>query len=172
MKLSTSAQAAWSSSPNPSAAQAYTPHLQNGSQPSQVGAPPGVAPPFSQQQQQDTSQPQSSGGASAVLAAAAAVATSASAANNAGPQTPAEQVLVSPADRWGLLGLLAIIKGSNADNALLSIGTDLGTMGLDMQNPGYVFALLCPLKVTDVSLQKFICILYNTLGRLVRRSQR
>ncbi|KZV64133.1 hypothetical protein PENSPDRAFT_556470, partial [Peniophora sp. CONT] len=49
-------------------------------------------------------------------------------------QTPAQQVLVSPADRWGLLGLLAMIKGADADAALLAIGTDLGGMGLDLAN--------------------------------------
>ncbi|OBZ71202.1 putative NOT transcription complex subunit VIP2 [Grifola frondosa] len=52
------------------------------------------------------------------------------------PQTPAQQVLMSPADRWGLLGLLAMIKSADPDQNLLSIGTDLGTMGLDMQNSG------------------------------------
>ena len=55
------------------------------------------------------------------------------------PQTPAQQVLMSPADKWGLLGLLAIIKSSDLDTNLLSIGTDLGTMGLDMQTSGYVY---------------------------------
>ena len=54
------------------------------------------------------------------------------------PQTPAQQVLMSPADRWGLLGLLAMIKSADIDTNLLSVGTDLGTMGLDMQTPGYV----------------------------------
>lgn len=44
---------------------------------------------------------------------------------------------MSPADRWGLLGLLAMIKSADLDTNLLSVGTDLGTMGLDMQTPGY-----------------------------------
>lgn len=57
-------------------------------------------------------------------------------ATSAVPQTPAQQVLMSPADRWGLLGLLALIKSADPDQSLLAIGTDLGTMGLDMQNPG------------------------------------
>ena len=57
-------------------------------------------------------------------------------ATSAVPQTPAQQVLMSPADRWGLLGLLALIKSGDPDQSLLAIGTDLGTMGLDMQNPG------------------------------------
>lgn len=53
---------------------------------------------------------------------------------NTHPQTPAQQVLMSAADRWGLLGLLAMIKnaGSDVDQGLSSVGTDLGTMGLDM----------------------------------------
>lgn len=54
------------------------------------------------------------------------------------PQTPAQQVLVSAADRWGLLGLLAMIKNADLDRGLLSVGTDLGTMGLDMQAQGCV----------------------------------
>ncbi|KZT37338.1 hypothetical protein SISSUDRAFT_1034149 [Sistotremastrum suecicum HHB10207 ss-3] len=58
--------------------------------------------------------------------------------NNTGlPQTPAQQILMSAADRWGLLGLLAMIKSSDPETALISIGSDLGTMGLDMQQPGY-----------------------------------
>jgi CCR4-NOT transcription complex subunit 2 len=39
---------------------------------------------------------------------------------------------MSAADRWGLLGLLAMIKNADPDQALLSVGTDLGTMGLDI----------------------------------------
>jgi CCR4-NOT transcription complex subunit 2 len=45
---------------------------------------------------------------------------------------------MSAADRWGLLGLLAMIKhvGTDMDQGLSSVGTDLGTMGLDMGYPG------------------------------------
>ena len=50
------------------------------------------------------------------------------------PQTPAQQVLISPADRWGLLGLLAVIRSADPDTALLGMGTDLGAVGLDMGN--------------------------------------
>lgn len=56
------------------------------------------------------------------------------------PQTPAQQILVSPADRWGLLGLLAMIKTSDPDIGLLTVGTDLGTMGLDMNNQGNLYS--------------------------------
>ena len=38
------------------------------------------------------------------------------------PRTPAQQVLMSAADRWGLLGLLAVIKNADPDQALLSVG--------------------------------------------------
>ncbi|KAI0298125.1 hypothetical protein B0F90DRAFT_1633024, partial [Multifurca ochricompacta] len=55
-------------------------------------------------------------------------------------QTPAQQVLMSAADRWGLLGLLAMIKNADPDQALLSVGTDLGTMGLDMQQQGSLYS--------------------------------
>ena len=60
------------------------------------------------------------------------------------PQTPAQQVLMSAADRWGLLGLLAMIKNADPDQALLSVGTDLGTMGLDMQQQGCAFSISFP----------------------------
>ncbi|KAG8934754.1 hypothetical protein FRC02_009335 [Tulasnella sp. 418] len=52
------------------------------------------------------------------------------------PQTPAQQILLSAADRWGLLGLLAAIKGTDPDSQLLTIGSDLSAMGLDMNTPG------------------------------------
>ncbi|KAF9265222.1 hypothetical protein L218DRAFT_860846 [Marasmius fiardii PR-910] len=57
------------------------------------------------------------------------------------PQTPAQQILMSAADRWGLLGLLAMIKnaGSEVDQGLSSIGQDLGTMGLDMGYAGNLY---------------------------------
>ncbi|KAI0671151.1 hypothetical protein C8Q78DRAFT_841125 [Trametes maxima] len=89
-----------------------------------LNAPPGVPPPaFSPQQPTPAQQtPYVANGAVAV------------------PQTPAQQVLMSPADRWGLLGLLAFIKNADPDQSLLAIGTDLGTMGLDMQNPGSLYS--------------------------------
>jgi len=45
---------------------------------------------------------------------------------------------MSAADRWGLLSLIAFMRNANidADHGLSSIGTDLGTMGLDMAYPG------------------------------------
>ncbi|KAK4049865.1 transcriptional regulator [Microbotryomycetes sp. JL201] len=48
------------------------------------------------------------------------------------PQTPAQQVLFSPADRYGLLGLLHIIKSADSDVNMLALGTDLTTLGLDL----------------------------------------
>ncbi|KAG6850206.1 hypothetical protein H0H93_016385 [Arthromyces matolae] len=57
------------------------------------------------------------------------------------PQTPAQQVLVSAADRWGLLGLIAMLKnvGTDLDQGMSGIGTDLGTMGLDMGYTGDLY---------------------------------
>ncbi|KAG6845618.1 hypothetical protein H0H87_006671 [Tephrocybe sp. NHM501043] len=57
------------------------------------------------------------------------------------PETPAQQVLVSAADRWGLLGLLAMLKnvGSDLDQGMSGIGTDLGTIGLDMGYQGELY---------------------------------
>jgi CCR4-NOT transcription complex subunit 2 len=49
------------------------------------------------------------------------------------PQTPAQQVLYSPADQFGLLGLLNIIKMSaDPDFGMLTLGTDLEKLGLDL----------------------------------------
>lgn len=48
------------------------------------------------------------------------------------PQTPAQQVLFSPADRYGLLGLLHTIKSSDPDQTMLALGTDLTNLGLDL----------------------------------------
>ncbi|KAH9480383.1 General negative regulator of transcription subunit 2 [Psilocybe cubensis] len=58
------------------------------------------------------------------------------------PQTPAQQVLISAADRWGLLSLIAMMRNASADadHGLSSIGTDLGTMGLDMSFPGNLYS--------------------------------
>jgi len=47
-------------------------------------------------------------------------------------QTPAQQVLTSPADRFGLLGLLTIIKMQDPDLSMLAMGADLQTMGLNL----------------------------------------
>jgi hypothetical protein len=75
------------------------------------------------------------------------------------PQTPAQQVLMSAADRWGLLGLLAMIKNADPDQALLSVGTDLGTMGLDMQQQGCAFPFSfrssapCRYEITGICTQ-------------------
>ncbi|KAG9315701.1 hypothetical protein JVU11DRAFT_3348 [Chiua virens] len=58
------------------------------------------------------------------------------------PQTPAQQVLISAADRWGLLGLLAMIKSASidADGGLSSVGTDLGAVGLDLGYEGNLYS--------------------------------
>lgn len=48
------------------------------------------------------------------------------------PQTPAQQVLYSPADRFGLLGLLQIIKHADPDTSKLTLGMDLTQLGLDL----------------------------------------
>jgi hypothetical protein len=82
------------------------------------------------------------------------------------PQTPAQQVLMSAADRWGLLGLLAMIKNADPDQALLSVGTDLGTMGLDMQQQGCAFSIssLLPLRA-DMRSQESVLNIHHALGR-------
>ncbi|GJJ15507.1 hypothetical protein Clacol_009785 [Clathrus columnatus] len=56
------------------------------------------------------------------------------------PQTPAQQLLMSPADRWGLLGLLALIKNADSDSALLGIGADLSNLGLNVGQSGNIYS--------------------------------
>jgi hypothetical protein len=160
MKLNAAAQAAWNQSSGTST-QSQAQSYQNGTQQAQqsLHAPPGVPPPssFSQQPtQQGQSQaqthstpfvgngngngngtPTTGNGGNGVVAEAQGQATSNPAPV---PQTPAQQILMSAADRWGLLGLLAMIKNADPDQALLSVGTDLGTMGLDMQQQGCAFS--------------------------------
>lgn len=99
----------------------------------QLGGPPGISAPFRQQQQQQSQQQAQQAYSSADGTMPSATQPN---ATTVAPQTPAQQILMSPADRWGLLGLLAILKNSNQDENLVSIGTDLGTMGLDMQAQG------------------------------------
>lgn len=50
-------------------------------------------------------------------------------------QTPAQQVLSSPADRFGLLGLLSVIKMQDPDLSMLAMGSDLQTLGLNLNAP-------------------------------------
>ena len=47
----------------------------------------------------------------------------------------AQQVLISPADRFGLLGLLNIIRMSSSDLGMLALGSDLTNLGLDLSSP-------------------------------------
>jgi CCR4-NOT transcription complex subunit 2 len=43
--------------------------------------------------------------------------------------------LFSPADRFGLIGLLHIIKTANTDQGMLALGNDLTNLGLDLGAP-------------------------------------
>jgi len=116
---------------------------------SNPAAPPTNGPPFSSNGQHPAeSQPNTSAvpnpnGSSNPLPTTANAVNPATLQTNSTshlqhPQTPAQQVLISAADRWGLLSLIAMMRnaGSEADHGLSSIGTDLGTMGLDMAFPG------------------------------------
>jgi len=39
------------------------------------------------------------------------------------------------ADRWGLLGLLSVIRMTDPDLNILALGTDLTTLGLNLNSP-------------------------------------
>ncbi|KAG2009805.1 NOT2 family protein [Coprinopsis cinerea AmutBmut pab1-1] len=108
---------------------------------SHLNPPPGVPPPTGSYAQQGDANNANPNGSSHPNAAAAT-----SNPNPAGhpqhPQTPAQQILISAADRWGLLSLVALMKNASTelDHGLSSIGTDLGTMGLDMSFPGNLYS--------------------------------
>jgi len=116
------------------------------SQPQHPGAPPGVPPPVAFSQ----AAPGAAGLTTPFIGNGNVPDTplhpSQSSAQSSGavPQTAAQQVLMSPADKWGLLALLAMIKSTDLDTNLLSVGTDLGTMGLDMQTPGLYSTFITP----------------------------
>ncbi|KAK2465287.1 hypothetical protein APHAL10511_002641 [Amanita phalloides] len=115
-----------------------------------LNAPPGVPPPaapFSQQSQvapnaAGTEQHANPNNPTPSNPGNANTLSTNSSVSQQHPQTPAQQVLMSAADRWGLLGLLAMIKSAAADvdQGLTSIGTDLGTMGLDMGFTGNLYS--------------------------------
>ncbi len=77
---------------------------------------------------------------------------------------------MSAADRWGLLGLLAMIKNADPDQALLSVGTDLGTMGLDMQQQGCVARLFSFSLLAEWGSQEPIFNVHHAMGRFERRA--
>ncbi|KAF9499097.1 hypothetical protein BDN71DRAFT_273754 [Pleurotus eryngii] len=163
LKLNQATHAAWNSpTPAPQTQQAGFPgqQQQNGThppqnqsnhlpQPPQLNAPPGVSLPPSLGA--NSSNPPGTPFAANGLASEPHVPTtnptpntnpSSQIGSTHHPQTPAQQVLMSAADRWGLLGLLAMIKnaGTDIDHGLSSIGTDLGTMGLDMGYSGNLYS--------------------------------
>ncbi|KZT28743.1 hypothetical protein NEOLEDRAFT_1128937 [Neolentinus lepideus HHB14362 ss-1] len=135
MKLNQTSHPAWPS-PNPN----------NGSQPQGTPAPTNTVPtgptsfPAQSQQQQQQNGAQSQSHYPQPLATPYVGNGNGNGESGGVPQTPAQQVLMSPADRWGLLGLIAMIKNADLDQSLLSVGTDLGTMGLDMTNPGNLYS--------------------------------
>ncbi|KAF4617728.1 hypothetical protein D9613_005838 [Agrocybe pediades] len=162
LKLNQASHAAWSS-PNPQSQQSGNITSANGAfAQNQPTHPPGTianpsaptnAPPFSSNGQHPTeTQPNASvvpnpNGSSNPLPTTTNTGNPAALPANSTshlqhPQTPAQQVLVSAADRWGLLSLIAMMRnaGSDADHGLSSIGTDLGTMGLDMAFPGNLYS--------------------------------
>ena len=49
-------------------------------------------------------------------------------------KTPAQQVLTSPADRFGLVGLLNIIKMHDPDLSMLAMGSDLQALGMRLES--------------------------------------
>lgn len=131
----------WAASPTPTnqvlSSQLDSLHLSNGGaagfpleRPSGPSPPLGSGPPGVARAIGGTSSLPSGAPPTSPLPPAGTVATSGGPGTT--PQTPAQQVLFSPADRYGLLGLLHIIKTSDPDLSMLALGTDLTSLGLDL----------------------------------------
>jgi len=74
-------------------------------------------------------------------------------------QTPAQQVLSSAADRWGLLGLLTMIRSVDPDTAMLGMGVDLSLAGFDLGVQECVLGLTArPLTCCELTLDTVISI--------------
>lgn len=96
--------------------------------------------------------PSGSGSVSGTSATGSASGLPAAAGGQA--QTPAQQVLFSPADRFGLLGLLHIIKTSDPDVMALALGSDLSKLGLDLsRRDNLAPSLLTPWTDSDHAAQ-------------------
>ena len=55
-------------------------------------------------------------------------------ANNDAVQRPIHQVLASPADRFGLVGLVSLIKTQDPDMSMLTMGNNLQTLGMNLDS--------------------------------------
>ncbi|KAK0521440.1 transcriptional regulator [Tilletia horrida] len=95
-----------------------------------------------------TQQPGQPQGANSVAAELANVAAGARSSMGTGPvpelvtQTPAQQILASPADRFGLLGLLSVIRMQDPDLSMLALGNDLQNLGLNMSSQDALYSSL------------------------------
>ncbi|TFK27673.1 NOT2 family protein [Coprinopsis marcescibilis] len=108
--------------------------------PSHLNPPTGIQPPsgtYTQQQAGEANAANPNGSSHQNAGS-----NSNSTARTQHPQTPAQQILVSAADRWGLLSLVTLMKTANTelDHGFTSIGSDLGTMGLDMAFSGNLYS--------------------------------
>ncbi|KAF9005546.1 hypothetical protein BDQ17DRAFT_1389832 [Cyathus striatus] len=150
LKLNQASHAAWNSTNAQSQQGTSTP---NGTHPSQnpmtphPTAPPGVPPPSNYAQQQSQGQQAAPTPTNAPGLGASSETPPYSPSNGGGshithPQTPAQQILMSAADRWGLLSLIALMKNANTepDQGLSSMGTDLSTIGVDMGYSGNLYS--------------------------------
>ena len=56
---------------------------------------------------------------------------------------------MSPAEKYGLIGLAALVRASEKDSSSLALGTDLTTLGLNLNSPEYaVLAVVAPFHVS------------------------
>lgn len=73
-------------------------------------------------------------------AAAAAAASASSAPGPGAPPAAAAESDKSGASRWGLTGLLSVIRMTDPDLNTLALGTDLTTLGLDLNSTEVLYA--------------------------------
>jgi CCR4-NOT transcription complex subunit 2 len=65
---------------------------------------------------------------------------------------PAQQILSSPADKWGLQAFLHAIRNADEDKGMLSFGTDLMSLGMDMGSQESVSLVHASLSTTRPSI--------------------
>ena|ERR1043165_342936 len=57
-------------------------------------------------------------------------------------QSSSSSSSVASADEFGLLGLLSVIRMTDPDLSMLALGSDLTTLGLNLNSPEYVYISL------------------------------
>ena len=113
---------------------------------------------YQQQQQQAQQQQQQQGRAAAAAAAAAAAVAAAGPGMKSSPGmelgSVAGAVGTAPQDRYGLLGLMPLLKMSDQDLTMLALGTDLTSLGLNLNSSDSLHrTFVSPLSDTPIKAE-------------------